>query len=37
MTVEEVEFNNKFKKGKAQNDAESGETDQSGDDAEQDS
>lgn len=37
MTVEEVEFNNKFKKGKAQNDAESGKIDQSGDDAEQDS
>ena len=37
MTVEEVEFNDELKKGKAQNGAESAETDQSGDSIEADS
>ena len=37
MTVEEVEFTNELKKGKAQNGAESGKTDQSGDSVEGDS
>lgn len=37
MTVEEVEFNDELKKGKAQNGAESSETDQSGDSVENDS